>query len=202
MSLQRDQAGLFWDEQEANGSGRFGSVRRLVGSGSAGSVSFPVPPVPVPGYSGEFEGAEPPHTLRGVWGGSPPNMDRAVARDLRHPIGARFSARPWHPIGARFSARPWHPIGARFSARPRHPMGSELIFQNFHIFSIHFLFHFPGSSGSVFMAGSTGSGSKTVRFPVHGSVLTLPGHQSPTSQLENWNVGQETEHHQRAGTRN
>ena len=31
-----------------------------------------------------------------------------------------------------------------------------------------------GSSGSVFIAGSAGSGSKTVRFPVPGSVPTLP----------------------------
>ena len=31
-----------------------------------------------------------------------------------------------------------------------------------------------GSSGSVFAAGSAGSGSKTVRFPVHGSVPKLP----------------------------
>ena len=31
-----------------------------------------------------------------------------------------------------------------------------------------------GSSGSVFKAGSTGSGSKTVRFPVPGSVPGLP----------------------------
>ena len=32
-----------------------------------------------------------------------------------------------------------------------------------------------GSSGSVFKASSTGSSSKTVRFPVPGSVRALPG---------------------------
>ena len=38
-----------------------------------------------------------------------------------------------------------------------------------------------GSAGSFFSPGSSQLGSKTVRFPVHGSVLTLPEQLVPSA---------------------